>query len=178
MQAAQLQRGRFKPGPVIHRQFSLAGNRASDDSLRIAMSRRNGFLDEHMTSRRDRLPSERKVRLGRRCDVQDIRLFRLEHARHIGVPSRNTIADSQLFRHDRFQVADRAQLNRGNFSDLLNMRIRNLAAPNNRYLQTHCPDLPNQAWITTRAPTIATRATHLQPYPSLSLIHGTRSRMG
>jgi hypothetical protein len=51
----------------------------------------DGLFKEYMTSCRDSLPCKRKMRLGRRCDVQDIGLFRIQHFVNITVPSRNSV---------------------------------------------------------------------------------------
>jgi len=93
IQAAQFERGCFKPRPVIHRKFSPRIDYGLDDSFSIAVVKRHGFFEEYMTACRNRLPRKGEMRLWRRSDVQDIGLFLFQHFGNIAVPSRNRVTD-------------------------------------------------------------------------------------
>jgi hypothetical protein len=137
VEAPQLESGSLESWPVVHCKFSSACDDRGDNGLGVAVAKRNGLLKEDMTSGRDSDSGKGEVRLRWCCDVDDIGLFLGEQLCDIGVPSGNAVANRQLLGHDRFQVADGAQLSRGNFLELLDVRIRDFATPNDHCLEAH-----------------------------------------
>ena len=97
----------------------------------------DGLLKEDVTAGRYGHPGEREVRLRRSSDVDDVGFFFFEQLRNIGVPAGDRITNGQLLGHDRFEVADGAQLSRGNLLQLLDVRIRDLSTSNDRCPEAH-----------------------------------------
>ena len=109
-----------------------------DERLGVGVAQRQRFLDEHVRAGVDHLLRELQVHLGRRGDVHHVRSLPGEHRVEVVVHAGDAPADGELLGHLHLAVAHGHELCDGlELADLLDVAVRDLAAPDDGDLQLH-----------------------------------------